>query len=235
MKNLIRFTRSQLKSIVYNRSEKVFCISMQRTGTTSVGKFFRDFGYRWAGWPSDKKNDWSGSWFEGDYEKIFSSTDFRIANAFEYSPWWFPGIYKILFHRFPKSKFILLTRDPDAWFLSMVNHSGGNIIGRSRNHCKIYRRELEYYELLHSGKIDEDVENQFHFERTLKLASHAEHYKDIFRLHNMEVQDFFRRHAPGSLFIGKLEDPNKWEKLGAFLGTKVSQEYNCHENTSSRE
>lgn len=213
---------------------KVFCISMQRTGTTSVGKFFRDFGYRWAGWPADEKNDWSGSWYEGDYEKIFSSVDFRIANAFEDSPWWLPGFYKILFHRFPKSKFILFTRDPDAWFQSMVKHSRGNIIGRSRGHCKVYRRELEYFELLHYGEIDENIENQIHSEKTLKLASYAEHYKDIYRLHNMEVQDFFRRHAPGSLHIGQLEDPDKWKKLGEFLGVEVPQGYNCHEGASSR-
>lgn len=38
-----------------NEKSNVFCISMQRTGTTSVGKFFQDFGFNWAGWPMDKK------------------------------------------------------------------------------------------------------------------------------------------------------------------------------------
>ena len=36
-----------------DEADRVFCISMQRTGTTSVGRFFRDFGFRWAGWPAD--------------------------------------------------------------------------------------------------------------------------------------------------------------------------------------
>jgi len=233
MKKLIRRSRSALKSINYGRAKRIFCLSMQRTGTTSVGRFFRDFGFRWAGWPTDENNDWSGSWYEGDYERIFSSTDFTAANAFEDSPWFLPGFYKVLFHRFPKAKFILFTRDPDAWFQSMVRHSGGDIIGRSRIHCKIYRRELEYLELLHSNEIDENAENQIHSNKTMKLADYAVHYKNIYRLHNTEVMDFFRRHSLESLHTGMLEDPDKWQKLGEFLGVDVPKDYTCHENVSN--
>lgn len=221
-----------MQSTLQSKADKVFCISMQRTGTTSVGKFFRDFGFKWAGWPADEKNDWSGSWFDGDYEAIFSSSDFRKSNAFEDSPWFLPGFYKILSNRFPKAKFILFTRDPDAWFESMVKHSGGDVVGISRIHCKIYRRELEYFELLHSGTIDETTENQIHSKKIMKLLGHAEHYKNVYRLHNIEVQDFFRRRSPVSLHVGALEDPKKWQKLGKFLGVKVPEGYESHENAS---
>lgn len=216
-----------------DRTERVFCLSMQRTGTTSVGKFFRDFGFQWAGWPADQENDWSGSWYEGDFEKIFSSPAFIRANAFEDSPWFLPDFYKVLFFRFPNSKFILFTRDPDAWFQSMLNHSHGNVLGRTRIHCKLYRRELEYFDLLHSHAIDEETENQRGSEKTMKLVGHAEHYKAVYRLHNTEVQDFFQRHAPGSLYVGRLEDPGKWKKLGKFLGIEVQENYDSHENASS--
>jgi hypothetical protein len=206
---------------------------MQRTGTTSVGKFFRDFGYRCAGWGADKENDWSQCWYEGDYQKIFSSYDFKTANAYEDSPWWMPDFYRVLFHQFPDAKFILFTRDEDAWFQSMVRHSNGSVIGKSRIHCKVYGRELEYFELLKSGKIDESVENQFHTEKTLKLDGYAEHYKNVYRLHNLEVQDFFKRHAPEALHVGQLEDPEKWQKLGRFLGLAVPADYANRENVSS--
>ena len=122
--NISKRSKRLLRSVFHRKADKVFCVSMQRNGTTSVGSFFRDFGYRRAGWPADEKNNWSESWYEGHYERIFSSIDFRAANAFEDSPWWLPGFYKILFHRFPNSKFILFTRDPDLWFESMVKHSG---------------------------------------------------------------------------------------------------------------
>lgn len=79
---------------------RVFCISIQRTGTTSVGKFFRDFGFAWAGWSHSYRNNWTWLHYNGDYEAIFSSDDFQKSNAFEDSPWWYPGFYRILYHRF---------------------------------------------------------------------------------------------------------------------------------------
>ncbi len=232
MVTLFKRPKTFIKSILYRRSKRIFCISIQRTGTTSVGKFFRDFGYRWAGWPIDQKNHLSKSWYDGDFEKIFSSVDFLAANAFEDSPWYLPGFYKILFHRFPDAKFILLTRDTDSWFQSMVHHSQGNIIGASRIHCKAYRREIEYFNLLHAGSLDEHKENQNFSTKTLKLNGYQDHYKNLYRLHTLEVQDFFNRHSPESLHHGELDDPQKWQKLGEFLGINVSKSYDSHENHS---
>ena len=205
---------------------------MQRTGTTSVGKFFRDFGYAWAGWPADEKNDWSAAWYRGDVEAIFSSADFRAANAFEDSPWFLPDFYKLLFHRFPRAKFVLFTRDPDAWFDSMLRHSGGNVIGRTRIHCKVYRRELEYLELVRTGLLDEEIENEIYRPKTMKMSDRAAHYKNIYRLHNLEVQDFFRIHRPDALHVGTLEDPDKWKKLAAFLEIAIPDGYESYENRS---
>lgn len=150
---LSKATDTQPKPYFDDKAFRVFCISIQRTGTTSVGKFFRDFGFSWAGWPQSARNNWPFLHYEGNYEKIFGSDDFRKANAFEDSPWWYPGFYRVLYHRFPNSKFVLFTRDPDSWFRSMIKHSGGNVLGQPIVHCKNYRRETEYFQLLSQGKI----------------------------------------------------------------------------------
>lgn len=232
MKKIFCHLLAKIKAHFQNNEEKVFCISMQKTGTTSVGKFFRDFGYKWSGWDSDEKNDWSNSWYEGNYEDIFLSKDFNLANAFEDSPWFFPDFYKILYHKFPNAKFILFTRDSNSWFQSMVKYSRGNVIGSSIIHCKIYRRELEYFDLKNSGEFDENIENQIYSEKKMKIVGHEKQYLDSYARHTIEVQDFFRRHAPDSLFVGTLEDPDKWQKLGKFLGVKVPDDYTSHENVS---
>ncbi|GAH96486.1 unnamed protein product, partial [marine sediment metagenome] len=113
--------------------------------------------------------------------------------------------YKILYHRFPNAKFILFTKDPDSWYQSMIKHSDGDIIGRGMTHCKVYRRELEYFDLLQAGKIDEKNENQLSTKKVMKLTNQAEHYKEIYRLHKLEVQDFFDRFSPDSLHVGNLD------------------------------
>ena len=118
----------------------------------------------------------------------------------------------------------------------MIRHSNGNVIGPASIHCKIYRRELEYFNLLHSGQIDERHEEQLNVEKTMKLSkSFADHYKNIYMLHNMEVQVYFQKHARKSLFVGDLEDLQKWMKLGDFLGINVPPNYDSHENDSAKE
>jgi len=232
VKTILKTLVSEIHTIIHKNDAKVFCISIQRTGTTSVGKFLQDFGYRWAGWDADKKNKWSLSLYNGDYESIFSSSDFIEANAYEDSPWFFPNFYKVLYHRFPNAKFIFFTRDSDSWYKSMVKHSGGDVLGRAKIHSKIYRRELEYFDLLASGEIDEKNENEIDNRKKMKLTNQAEHYKNIYKLHTIEVKNFFNEFAPDSLYIGNLEDPDKWQKLGNFLNIKVSENYDSHENIS---
>lgn len=91
---------------------------------------------------------------------------------------------------------------------------------------------MEYFRLLHSGVLDETLESQIHSEKTMKLIGHDDHYKEIYQLHNIEVQDFFRRHNSESLHVGKLEDPDKWVKLGRFLDIEVPKGYDSRENVS---
>lgn len=212
------------------RKKRIFCISMQRTGTTSVGRFFRDHHLRWAGWPADKENHWSAAWDDGNYEKIFASPAFKACDAFEDSPWWLPGFYRILYHRFPGSRFILFERDPDQWFQSMCSHSNGSVIGMANLHCRAYRREIEYYDLLDRGLICEAIENTLGTTKAMKLTGMSDHYKSLYLLHNREVKDFFSRNDPGLLFTARLEDPEKWSKLARFLGFSISEGYDSHEN-----
>jgi len=103
---------------------KIFCVSMQRNGTTSVGAFFLAASkFRVARYNYSWENQWTYKWSIGDYESIFNSSKFRSCQAYEDDPWWLPDFYRVLNYRFPNSKFILFYRDSDAWFNSMMSHS----------------------------------------------------------------------------------------------------------------
>ena len=67
-----------------------------------------------------EKDNWTNKWFEGDYDFIFDDYRFKLSQVFEDDPWWCSDFYKVLFHRFPRSKFILIERDADRWFDSMI-------------------------------------------------------------------------------------------------------------------
>ncbi len=131
------------------RDRKVFCIGMQRSGTTSFGNFCEhELGLARRGFDISIANEWTRAWMKGDHERIFSSPDFRTGEVFEDDPWWCPGFYEVLAARFPQAKFVLLTRDEDKWFRSLAAHSGGRSPGHTDLHAAIYGRQDDFEALL---------------------------------------------------------------------------------------
>lgn len=218
------------KRLKWKGNSRIFCISMQKTGTTSVGDFFYHFGYPTARWADSWRNQWTKSWYDGDFEAIFKSNDFKSFQVFEDDPWWMPDFYKVLYHRFPNSKFVLFTRDSDAWFKSMKSHSSGKTLGNTKRHCKTFRREVEFYE-----KVDNNLINPTKTERDnlLPLEGFDQHYKNIYEIRNREIIEFFEENNPSRFIHCRLEDSNKWQKLGNFFNINVPENFEMHSNKSS--
>lgn len=207
--------------------EIIFCVSFQRTGTTSTGTFFKDHGYKVGDWNKSSRNSWGDLYFKGDFQQIFDSKDFMNSEMFEDGPWFANDFYKYLFHHFPKSKFILLERDENKWFDSMLSHSNGMVLGNTHRHCVIYNREEEFYSLPNWKKhlYTKEVDNLLPL-----LEKHREHYTKIYRNRNREVKNFFESLNSERLFKGKLEDQNLWMDMGKYFGIKVSEGYKAHSN-----
>ena len=210
------------------RGPKIFCISFQRTGTTSVGVFFHDHGFPVATWGTALSNKWIASWFSGDHERIFSSPDFKQCQVYEDVPWGGTDFYKVLFHRFPDARFILVERSPEKWFDSMVSHSNGKTLGNTHRHACIYNREDEFHAL---GRLEniytEEIDNLLPLNE-----SHRAHYQAIYTARNREARLFFEHHGKERLFTGRLEDADLWKKLGSFFSIPVKEGYRAHANAS---
>ncbi|MFN9622021.1 MAG: sulfotransferase [Cyanobacteriota bacterium] len=189
-----------------------FCLSMQRSGTTSVGDWLEAHGLARAGHPTSARLGWSLLWGRGELEAIFDSAEFQRAEILEDDPWWVPGFHRVLAERFPRARFLLLTRDPDAWFDSLCHHSGGVNPGPTDLHARIYGREEELNDLLarrpdlHPGAPG-----------LLPLLGHRSHYTMIYRRHSEDVKAFFAR-EPERLFTGSLEAPETFHDLLSFVG-----------------
>lgn len=212
--------------IRWKGSYRIFCISMQRSGTTSVGKFFSHFGYSVASSGTSRDNGWSKAFYDGDFEKIFRSKNFKSIQVFQDDPWWCSEFYKVLYYRFPNSKFILFTRDSGDWFKSMVSHSNGKTLGNTKRHCKIYRREKEFY-----NRVDNDPEFKYSDDKVdnlLELQGHEEHYRDIYDIRNREILDFFEERDPDRIIVCNLKDADKWHKLGKFFNINVPADFTMH-------
>ncbi len=146
--------------------------------------------------------NWNYYWHVGDFESIFRLVAFKSFQAFEDSPWWAPDFYRVIYHRFKGSKFILFYRDSNKWFDSMMSFKNGKILGNTRRHCKIYRRLAEFY-----NKLDPT------FNPTLKEKDQLlrinenmrDHYIKVYEEYNRKVIEYFGLiNAKNSLFTCKL-------------------------------
>lgn len=193
---------------------RVFCLSMQRSGTTSVGDWLEAHGFKRAGWPLSSRLGWSRAWMNGDYEAIFTSREFLECRAFEDDPWWCPGFFRVIAGRFPDAKFILLTRDPEDWFESLCHHSGGMNPGWSDIHARIYGREKELQALVaRDPRLDPAAWN------LLSITEHGERYREVYRRHTRDVLSFFAD-RPGRLYAGRLDAAGTFDEICGFVGVR---------------
>lgn len=236
LKGKLNYRQRQFVKRIFNKTlsygkPKIFCISMQRTGTTSVGTFLNDHGIPTAGYNESKYYNWGYYWKIGDYKSIFNNKGFKSYRGFQDGPFWSTDFYKILYHQFPNSKFILLTRESSEWFASMLKHSKGKNPGNTYTHCKIYGRMSTYFEIIGDDKIKFNKEDHV-IDNLLEISNYENHYCEYYENYNKEVIQFFEHFDPDKLFTCNLNDPEKWKLLGDFLQIKVKANYEAYSNKS---
>lgn len=94
---------------------KIFCIGLQKTGTTSLEIALRKLGYRVCGEVGGYRADLTRR--ERIEDALRKSARFDAFNDF---PW--NILYRELDAAFPGSKFILTVRDKDRWIRSCSRH-----------------------------------------------------------------------------------------------------------------
>lgn len=107
-------------------AEKIFCIGLNKTGTTSIGDALAHFGFRRCGWDGARSHRLSICWHEGKMQPFLEvASNF---DAFEDLPW--PVVYKQMRAFYPRSKFILtVRRSEDVWLESITRHIRNRWIG----------------------------------------------------------------------------------------------------------
>ena len=114
-----RIVQSPHQTIIRNRNyNKIFCIGLGKTGTTSLENLLSMFGFSLGNQAVGEvlSHDWL---INQNPERIIRFC--HTADAFQDAPFGYPGLYKELDKAFPNSKFILTVRDtPEKWFESLI-------------------------------------------------------------------------------------------------------------------
>jgi hypothetical protein len=177
------------------KTMKIFCIGFHKTGTTSLAIALKTLGYRVTG-PN-------GALDPDIAKNVYALADSLVKkyDAFQDNPW--PVIYKYLDEKYPNSRFILTTRNPESWIKSQVRHFG--------------RRETPMRKWIYGAGCPEGNE---------KI------YIERFENHNKEVIDYFKD-RPNDLLVLDLAKGDGWEKLCPFLRADIPNVPFPHANKAS--
>ncbi|NEQ99386.1 MAG: sulfotransferase [Cyanothece sp. SIO2G6] len=177
---------------------KIFGIGTLKTGTTTLGAALEKLGFNHT---HEDREYLLSLVREDNLEKVYQWVD--QYDSFEDWPW--PLIYKELAVTYPKSRFILTTREnEEKWLRSMVKHS--EKFGPTKG------REMFFG---HGAPQGNEVA-----------------YVDRYLQHNQEVRDYFKD-QPDRLLEVCWEQGDDWEKLCSFLGLPLIEEEFPKVNTAS--
>ena len=141
--------RSLNKMLIRN---KIFCIGLHKTGTTTLANFFREYGF---------KDTHSINWINNERKlnkyDFFSDGGSHFDNIQEFN-------FKKLFNTYKDSTFILQTRDTEKWVLSKLRHAGWtkDTIIQPDDPCKISHDEWKYKSFL---TIQKFIEHKINYEQ----------------------------------------------------------------------
>lgn len=203
-------------------AQKVFCIGMNKTGTTSIEHFLIELGYKMA--PQILSEKFISDWYNRDFDNIIQFA--KKYNGFQDRPWNLPYIYVILDHYFPNSKFILTIRDDSKeWFDSMVRFQT-KLLGKGRTPTP---DDLKKHKYNYEGYIWDAQQMVYHAD--IHGLYNEKVYCEIYERYNKDIVEYFIS-KKSQLLVINLKEENASEKLHKFLGsTKIEIKIN-HFNKS---
>jgi hypothetical protein len=179
--------------------DKVFVLSLHRTGTRSTCRLLQALGYRPLHWPFkvggvDVAAAVSGR--EADLDHVWNVVRpiTETFDAFADVP--FPVLYPQIHAAYPDARFVLMHRSPRAWLRSVGGHVGQRPFGPVER--------VQYWRYLKDKPVG--------------LADVSSHRLMAMQARHMaEVIDYFQA-EPARLAVIGLDEPDAGERLQMFLG-----------------
>jgi hypothetical protein len=187
---------------------KIFCIGLNKTGTSTLAECLRVLGFSHLKCSRDFLEDYR---LKNDFTKIFKT----VEQFDSFSDWPWPLIYKELDKNFPQSRFILTIRkNPEVWIKSLKRHS--LVYTNPQTHC----RKLAYGYNYPFGKEEEHI--KIYEEHNKQVVKYFDGRQDDLLILNFEEGDGWEKICN---FLGKdiptREFPHRNKKPAFKLTKKV--------------
>ncbi|QQX76804.1 MULTISPECIES: sulfotransferase [Aequorivita] len=199
---------------------KIFCIGQNKTGTTSLQKFFEDHEFKVGNQPTAELL--MDDYIARRWKPILKYCE--SAEVFQDVPFSNDFLYVVLDHHFPNAKFILSERDnPEQWYNSITNF-----------HTKLFGKD---------GQVPnkEDLQNANYrykgfvwksfFEKYGEVKGDIykkEHLISVYEEHNKKVKHYFKNKT--NFLVVNLSQPEAIQKLADFINIQPKYEVMPWEN-----
>lgn len=202
---------------------KIFCIGQNKTGTTSLEKFFIDHDFKVGN--QEKAELLMDDYIQRNWKPILKYCE--TAEVFQDIPFSNDYLYILLDYHFPNAKFILTERNsPDDWYNSITKF-----------HAKLFGKEgriptkedLQKGKYRYEGFIWKSFEEKFG--ETVGDIYNKEHLLKIYLDRNKQIKHYFRN--KDNFLTLNLTDENAVQILSNFLNMKPKYEQMPWENKTS--
>ena len=227
---------------IFINKPRVFCLGMNKTGTTTMVKVFKNLNFRVA--PQIKQEKIIGD-IKCKHEKSKIKKFCWKYNFFQDLPFSQGNIYRTIDEIFPQSKFILTIRESDKWFESLCNFhliyfrkmgfEFKNINEVNEEHLKKFNwiKEGYYYDYTKTYWITEIKSNQIIY--NWNLLYDKEHYIKVYENRNKEIINYFKKRTE-DLLIFDVNKNKDISKILDFLNMSMKLNFSIpHELKSSYE
>jgi Sulfotransferase domain len=212
LKRIIKRKYNFIRS--YNKS-KIFCIGLNKTGTTSLKVEMKELGYVVGN--QRKAELLFDDWIKRDFKKLIRYC--KSAQFFQDAPFSFPFTFIAMDQAFPGSKFILTVRDDaEQWYNSLIRFHGkiwgnGNIpptVEDLKNAEYIYKG-FPYY----SRKLKYDVDDSNLYNKEMLIKN--------YNSYNDYVKKYFR-YRTNDLLVINIKEKDSYSKFCKFLKIKETKD-----------
>ena len=186
---------------------KIFCIGQNKTGTTSLQKFFQDHGFKVGDQPTAELL--MDDYIARNWKPILKYCE--TAEVFQDVPFSNDFLYVLLDHHFPNAKFILTERDsPEQWYNSITKFhtklfgKDGQMPIKEDLQKATYRYKGFLWKTFNEkyGEVEGDIYNKAHLIY-------------IYNERNKQIKHYFKNKS--NFLVVNLSQPDAIQKLADFI------------------
>ena len=192
---------------------RIFCIGLNKTGTTSLGTFLEDVGFEVA--KQRKGEALLPDYINRDFNSIIKYCKDSKADVFQDVPFSLPFTFAHLDNAFPDSRFILTQRnDPEQWYNSILKfHSDVFNNGQRPTYESLVKSKYIYEGW--AWELMKDV-----FIRSKEEMYEKSHFMDVYRNHIREIESYFKNKSHKLISIN-LTVKDDFQRLCEFLNIQT--------------